>query len=183
MKSDSGTNRFSVSSVPDDLLDEFDALADAEGKDRSEKVRELMRDAVGDSVADDSGDYLPNDEKLREVYEAAEEHANPHLTLRFDLVGSDIAQSAGIGKKAVRGHLFRLQKRGYVKHLHGDSAGSQSKESYRIKPPHANPKMWRYSEVYDPEAVRALEATEPEDAGDRLDDIDAAGTEVSQSAD
>jgi len=180
MKSPS-TSRVSISGIPDDVLDQFDALADAEDKSRSEKVVELIEEEVGEAIPDGSGEYVPVDEKLQRVYEAAVDAANRSLVLRFDLVGSEVAQSVGIGQKAVRGHLFRLQNRGYVKHLQS-GLGDDKKESYRIKPPCANPKMWRYSEVYDPEAVKQLEAAELGDADDQMDDLDAA-EEVSQSAD
>lgn len=178
MKSPS-TSRVSISGIPDDVLDQFDALADAEGKSRSEKVVELIEEEVGEAIPDGSGEYVPVDDQLQQVYEAAVDAANRSLVLRFDLVGSEVAQAAGIGQKAVRGHLFRLQNRGYVKYLQS-GLGDQKKESYRIKPPCANPKMWRYSEVYDPEAVRALEAAELGDTDDQMDDLDAAESEAAE---
>lgn len=162
MKSPS-TSRISVSGLRDDVLEALDDLADAEDKNRSEKIVELIEAEVADRLPDDSGEYEPTDNRLAAVYRAAVDAANRNLILRFDLHGAQIASTTGIGQKAVRGHLFRLQRRGYVKHLYGDGHANQTKESYRVKPLCADPRMWRFSEVYDRDAVAALHADSPEE--------------------
>lgn len=178
MKSDSGTGRITISGVPDDLLEELDALADAEDKNRSEKVVELIRGEVGDAVADDSGDYLPTDDTLRAVYEAMLDAARmPDHTIRFDIHGGEVAQNAGLSQTAVRGNLFRLQSRGYVRHQRTKDATAQHGEVYRVKPRCANPKAWRFSKARDADVLRALEASDPpaaddpENASETLDEL------------
>ena len=154
MKSDSSTGRITISGVRDAVLDEFDALADAEDKSRSEKVVELIEREVADGVPDEDGSYLAADDELRTVYEAALETATmPAHTLRFDRWGGTLAQKANMGKKAVRGQLFRLESRGYVRHQFGGTSGDTDDECYRIKPRCANPRVWRYSRVRDEEVV------------------------------
>lgn len=184
MKSDPGTSRVTISGVRDDVLDELDALADAEGKTRSEKVVELIESEVADAVPDDDGAYLPQEDDLRTVYEAVLEVATmPDHTLRFDQWGGTVAQKAELSQDAVRSQLFRLQSRGYVRHQQGRDGVEHERECYRVKPRSANPKLWKYSKVRDLDAVRRLEATDVEDTSDQLDALAEAGGEVSESAD
>jgi len=192
MKSDPSTGRITISGVRDDVLDRFDDLADAEDKTRSEKVVELMEAEVGSTVPDEGGEYLPTDDRLRTVYEAVLDHAKmPDHTLRFDIHGGQVASSAKMSKKALRGQLFHLQSRGFVRFQQGRDTVQTQRETYRVKPRCANPRTWKYSRIRDPDAVRALdedapeepEADDAEDAGDILDDLDAAGKEVAESAD
>ncbi len=191
MKSDSSKGRITVSGVRDDVLEEFDALADAEDKSRSEKVVELIEREVADGVPNVDGSYLPTDDELRMVYEAALETATmPAHTLRFDRWGGTLAQKSNMGKKAVRGQLFRLESRGYVRHQFGGTSGDTDDECYRIKPRCANPRVWQYSRIRDDDAVRRLDVTgseeepdDPETVGDHLDALQTAGEEASQSAD
>jgi hypothetical protein len=96
-----------------------------------------------------------------------------------------------MSKNALRGQLFRLQSLGFVRFQQGRDGADTSRETYRVKPRCANPRTWKYSRIRDAEAVRALdedapepaEADDPEDASETLDDLDAAGKEVSGSAD
>lgn len=182
MKSDSGTSRITISGVRDDVLDELDALADAEGKTRSEKVVELIESEVADTVPDDDGAYLPQEDDLRSVYEAALEVATmPDHTLRFDQWGGTVAQKAELSQDAVRSQLFRLQTRGYVRHQQGRDGVEHKRECYRVKPRCANPKLWKYSRVRDVDAVRRLEATDVEDAGETMDALAEAGEGAAES--
>lgn len=148
MKSDPSTGRVTISGVRDDVLEAFDDLADAEGKSRSEKLVELMELEVSETVPDESGEYLPTERELRRVYEAALEKATmPDHTLRFDLRGGQLAQSAGISKSEARAQLFRLESRGYVRHQTGSTATKSRNECYHLKPRCANPLRWKYSRI------------------------------------
>ncbi|MGB9987301.1 CopG family ribbon-helix-helix protein [Salarchaeum japonicum] len=172
------TSRVSVSGIPDDTLDELDALAEAEDKSRSEKIVELIEAEVGERLPDDNDEYRPSDPSLNTVYSVAVDHAKQHQ-LRFDLHKSKMATETGIPATALRGYLVSLQREGYVKHQMGDALGSGSDADFwRIKPLCANPRAWRYSEVYDPEYVAQLEAMTPEETLDSLESAEPARSQA-----
>jgi DNA-binding transcriptional ArsR family regulator len=184
MKSDSSKGRVTISGVRDDVLDRFDALADAEDKSRSEKLVELMEGEVAEAIPDGSGNYLPTDAELRRIYEAALEVATmPNHSLRFDLRGGELAQKLGLSKSAVRGHLFRLESRGYIRHKQGRVSGAQNCEFYYVKPECANPKVWKYSRVRDLDAVRKLRQSGQQDTSEQMEAMAEAKPEVPERAD
>jgi hypothetical protein len=85
-------------SVDEDTLDEFDDLADAEEKSRSEKLRELVERAVSDGADGSPDEYLPGDATAESVYLACLEYAQmPEHLLRFTIHKGEIAQASGVG--------------------------------------------------------------------------------------
>lgn len=163
----SETTRVSFS-INENTLDDLDAIADAQDKSRSQLLRDLVENEVNEHVPDDNDEYRPSDDTLETIYASAVEHANQSLGLRFDLRKSQMASDTGIPGTAIRGHLLTLERHGYVKYQSGDALDSK-KDYWRVKPLCANPKAWRYSKVYDPEFVQALETASSEDAFDHLE--------------
>lgn len=162
----SETTRVSFS-IDEDDLEDLDALADAQEKSRSQLLREFVENELADYRPNDDDEYRPSDDTLEAVYEAAVEYANGNHGLRFDLRKSQMATDTGIPGTALRGHLLTLERHGYVKYQSGDALDSK-KDYWRVKPLCANPRAWRYSKVYDPEVVHALETGDPEERLDQL---------------
>lgn len=131
--------------VDEDLLDQLDDVAEAEGFDsRSEKLRDMVRDEVG-AGAGERDEFVPESDVNEAVYRAAVRHAKkPRHVLRFDLFQSQIAQDAGISTDTVRSILHVLQGAGYVRLQAGHPGDRTTMESWLVKPLCADPRQWKH---------------------------------------
>ncbi|QDX41299.1 hypothetical protein [Salarchaeum sp. JOR-1] len=84
--------------------------ADAQDKSRSQLLRELADDAVNEHQPNEDDEYRPSDDTLDSVYQAAFNHANTRLGLRFDLTDGQMASETGIAATALRGSLLDLEQ-------------------------------------------------------------------------
>jgi len=157
--------------LPEVLRDELDEEADRRDMSRSELLRELVKDELAASTSDENDEFHPQDDALAAVYQAALEHASEHR-LRFDLRKSQMATDTGISATALRGYLVSLERDGYVKHQLGDALGNGKSEAdfWRVKPACADPRLWRYSEAYDPDYAARFDQSQNQPARGEADD-------------
>lgn len=132
-------------SVPERVLSTFDDLAESEGKSRSEKLREVVKETV-DMGEPERDDYVPESETMREVYLTLVETARkPQHILRWDVFGGQVAQQTSISKDNLGTILYMLERDGYVREL-GKHPGDQTKrQTFYVKPLCADPNQWKYS--------------------------------------
>jgi hypothetical protein len=125
-----------------------DELAEVEGYDsRSEKLCEMVRSEVSQNAGGRS-EYVPSDELMRDIYEAALEHARkPGFTLQVDLLGSQLAQEVGVATATVEKLLYMLQGAGYAKRQGKHPADTTDVESWKVKPRCADPEQWKHSRL------------------------------------
>lgn len=137
-------------SVDEETLDAFDDLADAEDKNRSEMLRELVEQAVGAGASETANQYMPGDETALAVYEACLAHAQmPDHLLRFGMVKGQIAEDSGVAKSKLSGVLFLLERSGYIRRWETHPMDQRDREFYRVKPRCADPGQWKYSRLTD----------------------------------
>ena len=148
--------------VDDDLLDEY--LDDAENK--SELVREAVRlhrlknGALEDARLTD---------KQRAAYAWLREYVGVDETMQYEVIQTVLAQKLSLGKEIVKELVLKpLDRLGYLR---------------------VTPRMHHVDvEVQPPDAVDGKKPTtpdpdDPDDAGEKLDELAAAEPEVPQSAD
>lgn len=131
-------------SLPEHLLDDLDAIADAEDKSRSEKLREMVEREVG-AGDQERDEWVPQTDVHADVYLAAVEHSRkPDHVLRLDVFREQVAQEAGVSTSTVEKVLFILQGAGYVRRMVGSPSVDRSLDSWRVKPKCADPKKWKH---------------------------------------
>lgn len=148
-----GGSRYSFQ-CPDVVMEEFDEIAEAEGKNRSEKLRELVEEAVENGPNSSTPDeYLPSDQKERDVYEAAVEYAKKgtmpegaHMLL-LDRHDSQIAQEATVSGGSLASWMHTLEQQGFVRRWHSNPMDRRDRNAWLIKPRCADPEQWRYSRL------------------------------------
>lgn len=156
-----GVSQHSIS-VSDEELNEY--LDDVENK--SEVVREALRmhRAKNDLV----DDHRLSDAQVK-GYDWMRRHVGINGRMPKRMVKSPLAEHLKLGKKTVEHFVLRpLARLGYI----AMPAGLEN-VAVVVRPPDVAESA---PEVED-------EATDPEDAGDRLDELDAAGQEVAEGAD
>ena len=130
-------------SVDEPTLEEFDELADEEGKSRSAKLRELVEQAVGKQDTPD--EYLPDDDVRRLVYLACLDHATePQHTLAYHSLKGTIAQDTQMSVNSLMPVMHKLERTGYIRRQEKHPMDQRNREYYWIKPRCADPTQWKY---------------------------------------
>lgn len=108
--------------APESLWDRFDDLVDdhAEWSNRSEAVRELIRDELASSEPDD----LPDDPRLSAAYESLCRNAAPGFDGERRIATGDAerlaAEASKVDKSVVRDNVLRpLEAAGYIQPKYG----------------------------------------------------------------
>jgi len=148
--SSSGTTRVSIK-TSEPLKEDFKQACD----DEDVTMTEVIEDAMAEFVADHGGQqtedgYYPDDSDLRDLYEACLRHADD-LRVYQRRHASKIAQDTQqVAKGDLADALMPLRKRGYVAlgpvPLDLDRKVADRWRNWYVKPPCADPELWKYRE-------------------------------------
>lgn len=112
---------------------------------RAELLRGIVRGWLGEQGDEQDPDhYLPEDEKLREIYLSCLNQANEKLRLAFYRESGIIAQDTQTSKDALKSYLSKLERKGYVRRQEPPLGQLSARLTYRIKPRCADPDQWVY---------------------------------------
>lgn len=139
--SDDGWKTVSFKVRPDELADFDTAVENSDHDNRSEALRELVREN-----ADDSNDrvWLPGREDLREDYRVCLDIANENLIINVRAHGSTLAQKLGQSKDDLHAALKPLEREGFVRRQVSGFEMKEPNVAYRVKPKCADPEQWIY---------------------------------------
>jgi len=138
------------------LKEAFAEACKSAGVSQTEVVVGAVEDFVeehsaGRSVSSDDGWYYPSDGSLRDLYEACWDHAGDDLRIYKRRHASAIAeQAASFQRENLESALMPLRKKGYIAlgampaDLTGE--GYERRLHWHVKPPSADPRVWRYRE-------------------------------------
>lgn len=130
-----------VKNVPDEI---HQALADGD-ESKSETVREILREWHDSEHDTDPDVYHPSDDQLAEVYAAVWDICNDDLIISMRRHGPTLRQRTQTDESGLRGALLDLQRQGYISRCAAwPGASDRTNESYRVKPPCADPDQWIY---------------------------------------
>jgi Arc/MetJ-type ribon-helix-helix transcriptional regulator len=116
MESDeSNTQRVTVR-VPQDLLDEYDDVLDGQDKNRSEAIRQHMRETVSQPTTD--GGLVPpeDDDTLAAAYQELQRLTTDGRSIPLTEARSVLASKLNLPKESVPRRILKpLTERGYLK--------------------------------------------------------------------
>gem|GEM_PF-1996161 len=116
MESDESNTKRVTIRAPKQLVEDYDDTLDEQGRNRSQAVREHMRETVSRPATD--GGLVPpqDDEKLGDAYRALRELAENGGDIPLDEARSVLASKANVPKESVSRRILKpLDERGYIR--------------------------------------------------------------------
>jgi len=105
-------------SLPSDVWDEFEEIADERDSSRSEMIRQFVKDCVREPDEPDTPLFPPADDRLATAYKRLVALSNDDGVARDQHAKSVLGSVLGISKEEVEPVvLLDLQRRGYVRRL------------------------------------------------------------------
>ena len=125
-----------------DLLERFDEWCEKNDTSRTEALREYMEEGVADGGHGEPDEWLPENDRDRNLYLAALDRSNDSLILSVRRERGRLAEKTKVAKSDVLARLKDLERAGYASLMAVWPGNPRADVSFRIKPRCAHPDEW-----------------------------------------